>query len=121
MLGGNGAGRHDAQQGLRDGGDLRERQFDLGVGLEVDADDGDAGVGLRLDVLDVVDGGGHGPLEDGDDALFHLFGRQAVVVPDDADDRDIDVRKDIDRHRDDGGDAQNGDQQRHDDEGIGAP
>ncbi len=116
-----GAGRKDAQQGLGDGGDLRKRHFHLGVGLEVDARDGDAVVGLRLDVLDVVDGGGHGPLEDGDHALFHLFGREAAVAPHDADHRDIDVRKDVHRHGDDGRDAQNRDEHRHDHEGIRAP
>jgi hypothetical protein len=34
MLGGVVPGRRGTQQGLRDGGDLRQRQFDLGVGLE---------------------------------------------------------------------------------------
>ncbi len=121
MLGGVVPGGKILSRRLRDGGDLRQRQFDLGVGLEVDARHGDAAIGLRFDVLDVVDGGGHGALEDGDHALFHLVGREAGIVPDDADDGDIDVRKDIHRHRNDGGDAKNGDQQRHDDEGIGAP
>ena len=98
MLGGRVPGRHGAEQGLRNGGDLGEGEFDFGVRLEVDAGDGDAGVGLRLDVLDIVHRGGHGPLEERDHALFHLFGGEAVVVPDDADDGDIDIREDIDRH-----------------------
>jgi len=114
------AGREDAQQGLRNGGDLGKREFDLGVGLEVDAGHGDAGIGLRLDVLDIVDGGGHGPLEDGDHAFFHLFGRQAGVGPHDAHHGDIDIGKDIDGHRDDGRDAKDGDEQRNHDKGIGA-
>ena len=58
-------------------------------------------------------------LEDGDDALFHLFGRQAAVAPHDADHGDIDVGEDIHRHGDDGGGAQDGDQHGHDHEGIG--
>src|ERR1035437_1238218 len=114
-----GPGREGAEQGLSDGGDLREREFDFGVGLEVDAGHGDPAVGLRLDVLDIVNGSGHGPLEDGDHALFHLFGGQAVVGPDDADHRDIDIGKDIDRHRDDGGDAKDGDDDGNHDKGIG--
>ena len=57
--------------------------------------------------------------KDGDHALFHLFRGEAVVVPDDADHGDIDIGKDIDRHGDDGGNAKNGDQKRHHDEGIG--
>ena len=109
-VGRGGARRKDAQQRLRDGRDLRQRQFDLGVGLEVDADHRDAVVGLRFDVLDIVDGGGHGALEDGDDALFHLLGREAAVGPDDADDRNIDIGEDIHRHGDDRAAAEDGDQ-----------
>ncbi len=101
--------------------DLRQRHFDLGVRLEIDADDRDAVVGLRFDVLDVVDGGGEGPLEDGDHALFHLLGRQALIAPDDADHRNVDVRKDIHRHGDDGRSAKNGDQHGHHYEGVRAP
>jgi hypothetical protein len=121
-VGRGGARRKDAQQRLRDGRDLRQGHLDLGVGLEVEPDDRSAAIGLRLDVLDVVDGGGHGPLEDGDDALFHLFGRKAGVAPyHDADHRDIDVGKDIDRHGQDGGHAQNGNQERDHDKGIRPP
>ena len=54
-----GAGREGAQQGLRNRGDLGQRQFHFGGGLEVDAGDGNAVVGLGFDVLDIVDGGGH--------------------------------------------------------------
>ena len=115
-----GPGRHGSEQCLRKGGDLGECQFDFGVRLEVYAGDGDAGIGLRLDVLDVVHRGGHGSLKGCDHALFHLFRGEAVVVPDDADYGDVDIRKDIDRHRNDGGNAKNGDEQGHHDEGIGA-
>ncbi len=77
-------------------------------------------VGLRFDVLDVVDVGGEAALEVGDDALFHLLRRQAVVRPQHADDGDIDVGEDVDRHGDDGGHAQDGDQNRHHHERIRA-
>ena len=107
-----GAGWEDSQQSLGNGGYLRQRQLDLGVGLEIHANDGNAGIGLRFDVLDVVDRGGHGPLEDGDDAFFHLLGRQPAVGPHHADHGDIDVGKDVHRHGDDGGAAKNGDQAR---------
>src|SRR6185437_11964266 len=73
-VGRGGSGREDAEQGLRDGGDLRERHFDLRVRLEEDAGDGDAAVRLGFDVLDIVDDGGEGALEEGDDALLHFFG-----------------------------------------------
>ena len=35
------------------------------------------------------------PLGDADDAIAHVFGDKAVVVPDDADHRDIDVRENV--------------------------
>ena len=93
----------------------------LAFGWKIDADDRDAAVRLRFDVLDVVDRGGQRSLEDGDDALLHLLRRKAAVTPDDADDRNIDVRENIDRHGDDGAYAQDGDQHCHDDEGVGPP
>ena len=71
-------------------------------------------------MLDIVDGGGHGALEGGHDALFHFFGRKAVVAPDDADHGDIDIGKDIDGHSQDGGHAEDGDEERDDYKGIRA-
>ena len=56
----------------------------------------------------------------GNDALLHLFRREAVVHPQDADDGNVDVGEDIDGHGDDGGPAQNGDQDSHHDKGIRA-
>ena len=116
-----GAGGEDAEDGLNDGGDLRDGELYLDIGLKVDADDGDALVGLGLGVLDVVDGGGEGALADGDDASFHLGGGEAAVGPDDGDDGDIDVGEDILRGLDGRADAEEEDQEREDDEGIGAP
>ena len=87
-----------AHRGLRDRRDLRGRRLDVRAGLEEDLDDRDAGERLALDVLDVVDGRGEAALVVGDDALLHLLGRQAGVVPDDRDDRDVDVREDVGRH-----------------------
>ena len=72
-------------------------------------------------MLDVVDGRGEDALVVGDDPLLHLLGRQAGVVPDDGDDRDVDVREDVRGHPDDGEPAHDRDQHRHHDEGVGAP
>ena len=110
-----------AEHGLRDGRHLRRRRLDVGARLEEDLDDRDARERLALDVLDVVDGGGERALVVGDDALLHLLGRQARVVPDDRDDRDVDVREDVGRHPEDGDDAQDDDEHRHHDERVGAP
>ncbi len=119
-VGGEHAGRHLAQRGLHGGGDLRDRHIDLDVGMEVNLDDRVAGVGLRFDVLDVVDVRGEAALEARDDALLHLVGRQARIHPEDADDGNVDIREDIDGHGDDGSAAQDGDQDSHHDEGVGA-
>ena len=51
-----------------------------------------------LDVLDVVDRGREAALVDRRDALADLLSRQPAVGPDDADDRNIDFRKDVGRH-----------------------
>ena len=115
------AWRHDAQNRLVDGNNLRDRKVDACPGLQIHADQADAVVGGRLDVLDVADGGGHRTLGDGEDPLRHIVRAHAVVRPDDADHRDVDVRKYIGRHGDDRNPAQDGNQQRHHDEGIWAP
>jgi hypothetical protein len=54
----------------------------------------------------------------GDNALLHLFRGKSVIVPDHADDRDIDIGKDIDRHGNDRRSAQDGDEEGHNDERI---
>ena len=75
---------------------------------------------LRFDVLDVVDGGGVRPLGDGDDAPLHLVRRHARIGEDHADDRNIDLRKDVGRHARDGHAAEQRDHERGNDEGIRA-
>ena len=47
-------------------------------------------------------------------------GERPLIDPEHADDRDVDVGEDIHRHGDDGGAAEDGDQDSHHDEGIGA-
>ena len=81
----------------------------------------DAGERLRLDVLDVADGGGQAALALAGDALAHLLRRQAVVVPDDADHRDVDLGEDVRRHVAQRERRGQHDQHRHHDEGVRAP
>ena len=80
----------------------------------------DAGERLALDVLDVVDGRGERALVVRDDALLHLLGRQARVVPDDGDDRDVDVREDVRRHPEDRDRRHQQDDDGHHDERVRA-
>ena len=72
-------------------------------------------------MFDIVDAGGEAALKIRHDPVRHLFGRKAVVLINDAENGDIDIRKDIDRHRHDRNAPQNHDQQRHDHERIGTP
>ncbi len=46
-------------------------------------------------MLDVVDGGGKIPLRSGDDPVAHVLRDETVIVPDDADDGNVNVRKDV--------------------------
>ena len=46
-------------------------------------------------MLDVVNGGGKCSLCDADDPVAHILRHETVIIPDDADDRNIDVRKNI--------------------------
>jgi hypothetical protein len=91
------ARRHLLELCLLDGHRLRNRGLDVRVRLQEHLEDRDARQRLRFDVLDVVDGGGQTALVDGRDAVGHVFGRQARVIPDDADHRNIDFRQHVDR------------------------
>ena len=111
---------HGSNDGLRAGCYLRLGQFDARAWLEEDADYAHTRVRLRFDVLDVVDARRNGPLEDRDHAVSHFLGRKAAVVEEHAEHGDVDVRKDVDGHRDDRGSAEERDQQRHNDKRIRA-
>src|SRR5260370_41666960 len=68
---------------------------------------------LRFHVLDAVDVGADGILAVGADALFHFRRGEAGVLPYHGDHWNADLRKNISRHRSDGGDAQKQDQGGH--------
>jgi hypothetical protein len=89
--------------------------------VEKDADYGDAVIRLRLDVLNVVDACSNTALELRYDAVCHLFGGKAVVLINDAEDWDVDIRKDIDGHGDNCRAPEDHDQQRHDVKGVRTP
>ena len=74
---------------------------------------------LRFGVLHIVDGGLGVALGVGGDPIRHVLGRQSGVAPDRADDRDVDVRKDIGRRAHDAEHAEQHDQHRQHDEGVG--
>ena len=71
-------------------------------------------------MLNVVDGGSKAALRVADDAIGHFLGRKAVELPDNADDRNVDLRKNIHWRTHDYQRAENQDKQRHHHEGIRA-
>ena len=117
----HGAGRHVPEQGLRDGGDLGVGGANVGTLLEEHLDDADAGVRVRLDVLDVVDRRGQRPLELGDHAAGHLLRRQSGIAPDHRDHRDSDFREYVDGRAPGRERPDDEEKESEDDEGVGAP
>ena len=71
-------------------------------------------------MLDIVDRGGHAAFKRRYDAAVHLLRRNAGVGPEDGNHRDVDVGENILLHRYDGKAAENGNQNRHHDEGVRA-
>jgi hypothetical protein len=116
-----GAGRQRADLQLADGRDLRHCLRNVHARMEEDLDDPDAHQRLRLDVVDVIDGYGHAALGIGHDAVGDLIRRQAGEVPHHRHHGDVDVGKDVHRHRFDAVDAEDQDQQRKDDKSIWPP
>ena len=111
---------HLLQQTLRNRGDLCVCRRDVDRRVKEDLHDAEGVIGIRLEVLDVVDRRGQCALERGDDSPRHLVGRQALVLKGDADDRDVDARKDVDRHAHRGERAHEKNEQGRDDERVGA-
>ena len=114
-----GAGRHHAHDRLIDRSDLRDRGVHARARLEEDFDHADAGERLRLDVLDVVYRRGHRALADRDDALFHFFGREAAVIPNHGNDRNVDRGENVLRHPATAKYPEDNDEQGHHGERVG--
>ena len=89
-------------------------------GLEVDPQHADAGDRLGLDARDAADRGRERALADEDHPPLHVLGRQARVVPHDADDGDVDGREDVDHHLREREPAEKEDEERHHRDGVGA-
>ena len=85
-----------AQKGLRDGCGLRQRRLNVGAGLKENFDDGDPVERLGFDVLDVAHQRRNATFDVGSDTLLHLLRLQAVVGPNQGNDRDVDIRENVD-------------------------
>ena len=103
---------------LRNGRHLRDGHRNIYLRLEVQLHHRDAIERVRLDVVDIVDRRGESALRDRDDTIRHVFGGEALILPDDAHHRDIDIGKDIDRRGQNGKGTDDQEQQRKDGEGI---
>ena len=86
--------------------DLGDREVQIDVRLEVDLLNGQPVQRLGFHVLDAVDVRADRILAVGSDALLHLGRAEAGVLPDHRNYRNIDLRKNVRRHRIDRADAQ---------------
>src|SRR5205814_1152933 len=86
-----------ADDGLSNRGDLRYAGIDGSALAEEHFDDANAIVGVRLDVLDIVDRGGERALLVVVNALFDFLGVQTGISPDDAHHRDVDRGENVGR------------------------
>ncbi len=105
--GGRRARRQLPQLGLRNRGHLRDGLLDLRVRLKENLHHRNPVQRLRLDMLDVVDGGRERAFGHENDAVGHVLGVESVIIPDDAHDRNVDVGKDIGWRTDNGERTQN--------------
>jgi hypothetical protein len=78
--------------------DLCDGEVDIDVRLKEDLLHGDAVERLRLHVLDAGHARADRILAVGAHALLHFGGAQPRVLPDDVDDRNVDLGEDVDRH-----------------------
>ncbi len=118
---GRDAGRQIFQHHQRRGGDLADRLADVGARLQIDLLDADALIGGRFDARNIVDQGSHVALMQRQDAVLDVLGRHAVIGPDDADHRDVDLGENVDRHAERGPDPEQTDQDQAGHHRIGAP
>ena len=107
--------------GLRICRDLRNALLYVRDGLQEDFNHRDSAERLRLDVLDVVDGGSKIPLRNRDNPVGHVLRDENVIGPDDADDRNIDIRKNVGWSANDREPTHDQDEYGHDHECVGPP
>ena len=101
--------------------DLGNRCGHCNFGLEINLHYGNPVEGLRFNMVDIVDDGGEVALAEGDDAVGHIHRGKALVLPNDANDRNIDVGENIGRGIQNGKRAEDQQQEREDGEGVGSP
>jgi hypothetical protein len=83
------------QLGLRDCRGLRNSLLNIRSRLQEHFDNRHSIERLRFDVLDVIDGSGKRSLCDAYNPVAHVLRDETVIVPDDADDWNVDIRENI--------------------------
>ena len=104
--------------GLRNGRNLGNTALNVRGRLQEHFNNSDSIQRLRFDVLDVINGCGKGSLGDADDPVAHVLGYQTVEIPNDADDGNVDVRKNIRRGAKDRKRPHDQDEYGHNHEGV---
>src|SRR5216684_3739375 len=99
--------------GLRNSRNLRNTALNVRGRLQEDFNNRDSIKRLRLDVFDVVDGGGKRSLRDANDTVAHVLRDETVETPDDADNGNVDGRKNVGWSANDGKPAHNQDEYGH--------
>ena len=88
-------GRHIAQRSLRCGRDLSDGVGNVRAGLEVNFHLRPAIPGLRIDVSYVTDRRRQTAFGGINNTLRHFLRRHAAEIPEDADDRDVNIWKNV--------------------------
>ena len=110
--------RHVFQDDQRAARQLRNGARDVGAFVKIDLLDADAGIARRLDPADVIDQRGELALVQRENAIANVRRAHPAVGPHDADHRDVDFRKDIDRHAQRRADAHDADENERGDDGV---
>ena len=90
--------RHVLQHDQRAARQLRDGARHVGAFVQIDLLDADAVIAGGLDPRDVIHQRGQLALVQRQDAVLDVLRAHPVVGPDDADDRNVDLGKDVDRH-----------------------
>ncbi len=112
------AGRHVFQHDSELLATCETARPDIGAFMQIDLLDADTLIAGRLDARDVVDQRRHLPLMQRQDAVLHVLRADAVIGPDYADDWDVDLGENVDRHAQRASGAENADEDKRRDDGV---
>src|SRR3569833_1768722 len=113
--------RHVLEYDQRAGLELRDRAADISALVEKHLLYADAGVARRLDARDVIDERGHLALVKRQDAILDIMCAHAVEGPHHADDGDVDLGIDIERHASGRADSEQGEENEEGRDGVRRP